>query len=101
MSDMLDRLLQTERNAAEMVTSAEVEANRRKAEARAEAQRRHAAALKEKKTEIEMVVAEEKERADRERRQKNQEYRAKLAAHRIDRERFFRFVADLIEKGWQ
>jgi vacuolar-type H+-ATPase subunit H len=101
MSDMLDRLLQTERNATEMVASAEAEANRRKTETRAEAQRRHVAALKEKTEEVGKAVAQESENADRERREKNQEYRDRLAAHRIDRERFFRFVTDLIEKGWK
>ena len=99
MSDMLDKLLHTEKSATEMVSSAEAEANRRKTETRAEAQKRHAAVLKEKAEETEKVVTAEKERAAREREQKNAEYRAKLAAHPADRESFFRLVAELIEKG--
>ena len=98
MSDMLDKLLQTERSAAEMVSSAEAEANKRKAEARAEAQKRHAALLEEKAAEGERAVAAEKERAARERREKNEEYRAKLSANRVDREGFFRLITELIEK---
>ncbi|MGA2764120.1 MAG: hypothetical protein ABSG17_12205 [Spirochaetia bacterium] len=99
MSDMLDKLLHTEKSAAEMVSSAEAEANRRKAQTRTEAQKRHAAVLKEKAEETEKVVTAEKERAGREREQKNAEYRAKLAARPADRESFFRLVAELIEKG--
>ncbi len=98
MSDMLDKLLQTERNAAEMVSSAEAEANRRKSEARAEAQKRHAALLKEKAAEAERAIAAEKELAAKERKKKDDEYRATLSAHRADRDSFARLVAGLTEK---
>jgi regulator of protease activity HflC (stomatin/prohibitin superfamily) len=101
MSDMLDRLLQTERNAAEMVSSAEAEANRRKAETRGEAQKRHAAALKEKAADVDRAVTAEKERAVRERQEKNEEYRTKIASHHVDREGFFPFLSKLIGKGGQ
>jgi vacuolar-type H+-ATPase subunit H len=99
MSDMLDKLLQTEKSAAEMVSSAETEGNRRKSEARAEAQKRHAELLKEKAAQAENAVVAEKDRAVRERREKNEEYRAKLSAHPVDHEGFFRLIAQLIEKG--
>ncbi|GEM_PF-2971928 len=98
MSDMLDKLLKTERTAAELVSSAEAEANRRKTEVRAEAQKQHAASLKGKAAEAESAVAAEKERAAQERRQKNEEYRAKLSAQPVDREGFFRLIKQLIEK---
>ncbi len=98
MSDMLDKLLLTEKSAAEIVSAAEAEANRRKSEARAEAQRHHAAVLKEKAAEAEAAVSAEKERAAKERRDKNADYRARLAAHPVDREAFSRRVADLIAK---
>jgi hypothetical protein len=95
---MLDRLLKTEKSAAEMVSSAEGEANRRKSETRAEAQKRHDTLLKEKAAEAEGAVGAEKEKAARERREKNEEYRAKLAARALDREKFFQLVAELTEK---
>ncbi len=98
MSDTLDKLLLTEKNAAQMVSSAEAEANRRKSEARAEAQKRHAAVLKEKAASAEKAVSEEKESAVRERRDKNAEYRSKLAAHPVNRDAFFRSVSGLVEK---
>jgi len=98
MSDMLDKLLQTERSAAEMVSSAEAEGNRRKAEARAEAQKRHAALLKAKAEEAERAVEAERERAALSRREKNDEYRAKLSSLSLDRERFFHLIAELTEK---
>ncbi|HUI69700.1 MAG TPA: hypothetical protein VL354_04210 [Spirochaetia bacterium] len=99
MSDMLDKLLQTEKSAAEMVSSAEAEGNRRKAEARAEAQKRHAALLKAKAEEVERVVEAERERAVVTRRDKNEEYRAKLSARPLDRDRFSRLIAELTEKN--
>ncbi len=98
MSDMLDKLLQTERSAAEMVSSAEAEGNRRKAETRAEVQKRHSALLSEKAAEAERAVSAEKERTAKERQEKNQEYRAKLAAHPLDREGFVRKITEVIEK---
>jgi vacuolar-type H+-ATPase subunit H len=98
MSDMLDKLLKTEKSAAEMVSSAEAEANKRKSEARAEGQKRYAALLKEKAAETERAVTAEKERAAQERRKKNEEYRAGLSAHSVDREGFSRLVAELTEK---
>lgn len=98
MSDMLDKLLQTEKSAAEMVSSAEAEGNRRKADTRAEAQKRHAALLKEKAGEVERALEAERERAVVTRREKNEEYRAKLSSRPLDRERFFRLVAELTEK---
>ncbi len=94
---MLDKLLLTEKNAAQLVSSAEAEANRRKSEARAEAQKRHAAVLKGKAAEAEKALSEEKERAVKERSDKNAEYRKKLAAHPVDRDAFFRCVSRLIE----
>ncbi|MGA2612560.1 MAG: hypothetical protein ABSG38_03800 [Spirochaetia bacterium] len=81
-----------------MVSSAEAEANKRKAEARAEAQKRHSALLSEKAAEGERAVSAEKERAAKERREKNEEYRVKLSANRVDREGFFRKLTELIEK---
>ncbi len=98
MSDMLDKLLQTEKSAAEMVSSAEAEANRRKSEARAEAQKRSAAVLKEKAAEAERAVTQAKEQAVRERQEKNQQYRAKLVSHPVDRDAFNRLVSELTEK---
>ncbi len=97
MSDLLDKLLLTEKSAAQMVSSAEAEANRRKSEARAEAQKRHAAVLKDKAAESEKAVSEEKERTVTERREKNADYRARLAGHPVDRDAFFRVVSGLIE----
>ncbi|HTP57576.1 MAG TPA: hypothetical protein VMM82_01590 [Spirochaetia bacterium] len=98
MSDMLDKLLQTERSAAELVSSAEAEANRRKSEARAEAQKRHAALLKEKAVEAERAVQQAKEHAAAERKEKNEQYRAKLAVHATDREGFERLVSELTDR---
>jgi len=98
MSDMLDKLLQTERSAAELVSSAEAEANRRKAEARAEAQKRHAALVKEKAVEADHAVQEAKEHAAAERKEHGEKYRAKLAAHAVDRDSFARLVSELTDK---
>jgi len=97
MSDMLDKLLQTERSAAELVSSAEAEANRRKSETRAEAQKRHAALLKETAVEAEHAVQQAREQAAAERKEKNQTYRARLAAHAFDRDGFERLVSELTE----
>ena len=98
MSDMLDKLLQTEKNAAEMVSSAEAQANRKKSEARAEAQKTHAAVLKEKAADAERAVTDAREQAARERQEKNAEYRAKLAARAVDRDSFFLLVSELTEQ---
>ena len=99
MSDMLDKLIHTEKSASEMVSSAETEANRRKTETRAAAQKEHALVLKQKAAEVESEAEAEKERAAKERKDKNQEFRSRLADHGEDRSGFFRLLAELIEKG--
>lgn len=48
MSDMLEKLIGVEKSAAALLTEAEAEANRRRADARAEAQKKHVELLKEK-----------------------------------------------------
>lgn len=99
MSDMLDKLLGVEKTAAEIVAAAEIEADARKARARAEGQKRHAELLKEKAAEAERAVEAQRESAARERRQKNEAYRAELARRSENRPELVRTVTKFLSKG--
>lgn len=99
MSDMLEKLLGVEKSAAALLTEAEAEADRRKADARAEAQKRHAELLKEKTREGDAAVAGEKERIAAERERLLEEYRKELAGMSRDHEAFARAALTFIEKG--
>ena len=99
MSDILEKLLGVEKDAAVLVAEAEAEAGRRKAAARVEAEERCAEALRRKAAELEKRIAAERERIAAERDEKNRSYRESIAAHPLDRAAFARVVMDFIEKG--
>jgi len=99
MSDMLEKLLGVEKNAARLLAEAEAEAARRKASARAEAQKRHAELLKQKTQEADTAVAEEKTRIAAERERLIAEYRDGLARTPKDLEAFSRAARAFIQKG--
>ncbi len=99
MSDMLEKLLAVEKNAARLLTEAEAEANRRKVEARAEAQKKHAELLREKTLEGDAAVAAEKERIAAEREALIRAYKEELAGMPKNREAFARAAISFIEKG--
>jgi vacuolar-type H+-ATPase subunit H len=99
MSDILEKLLGVEKDAAVLVTDAEAEANRRKAAARAEAQKLSAEALKEQAVRSEQQVAAEKKLIAAERDEKNRAYRQSIAARPLDSSALRRAVTEFIEKG--
>jgi vacuolar-type H+-ATPase subunit H len=99
MSDILEKLLGVEKDAAVLVTDAEAEANRRKAAARAEAQKLSAEALKEQAVRSEQRVAAEKKLIAAERDEKNRAYRQSIAARPLDSSALRRAVTEFIEKG--
>jgi vacuolar-type H+-ATPase subunit H len=99
MSDMLEKLLGAEKNAAALIAEAEAEAQRRKAAARADAQKRHAELLKEKSAEEERALAAESASLAAERERQITKYRERLAGLPQDRAAFARAVLAFIEKG--
>ena len=99
MSDMLEKLLDVEKNAARLLAEAEAEAGRRKADARAEAQKRHAEILKEKTREGDAAVDAEKARIAAERQRLVRAYKDKLAGMPRNFERFSRAALAFVEKG--
>ncbi len=99
MSDILEKLLGVEKNAADLVSAAEAEATRRKTQARADAQKQHAALLKEKAESLSRTLAAEKDRLKAERAEKSRESRQKLLARPLDNKEFTRVALMCIEKG--
>jgi len=99
MSDMLEKLIGVEKSAAALLTEAEAEANRRRADARAEAQKKHAELLKEKTLEGDAAAAAESQRISDERERLIQEYKEKLAGMPRNLEAFSRAALAFIEKG--
>jgi vacuolar-type H+-ATPase subunit H len=99
MSDILEKLLGVEKNAAAIVAEAEAEAHRRMAQARGETQKRSAETLKKKTTEGDEAVAAERSRIAAERERQNKEYREKMTRHSLDTAAFSHAVFTFIEKG--
>ncbi|MGA2977184.1 MAG: hypothetical protein ABSF77_17900 [Spirochaetia bacterium] len=99
MSDMLEKLLGVEKNAAGLVSEAEAEANRRTTQARAEMQKKQAEILKQKALDAEKDVEAERKRLAEERKRKNEEYRESLLRRPVDRAAFTRAALSFIEKG--
>jgi vacuolar-type H+-ATPase subunit H len=99
MSDMLEKLLSVEKNAAALIGEAEAEARRRTAAARVEAQKKHAEVLKGKAAEAEQALEAARKDSAAERERKNTEYRQSLSIKSLDKEAFSRAVLGFFEKG--
>ena len=99
MSDMLEKLLSVEKQAAALLADAEAEANRRTAHARAEIQAKHAELLKTRAVETDKIVEAEREAIAAERAKKNAEYRAGLERKTADTASFDRAATAFLEKG--
>lgn len=99
MSDMLERLLGVEKNAAALLAEAETEAARRKADARAGAQKKHAELLKEKTQEGDAAVAAEKARIVAEKARLIAAYKEKLAGLPLNPAAFSRAALGFVQKG--
>lgn len=99
MSDMLQKLLAVEKDAARLVAEAEAEAVRRTAEARADVHRKHSDALKSMAAGADAAVGAERERLSAERVRKNGEFREELARRRPDTAAFQRAIEEFLERG--
>jgi vacuolar-type H+-ATPase subunit H len=99
MSDMLEKLLGAEKNAAVLLEDAETEAARRKADARAEARKKHAELLKEKTREGDAAIAAEKARIAAEKVRLIGAYKEKLAGLHRDPAAFSRAALAFVKKG--
>ena len=99
MSDMLEKLLSVEKNAAALITEAEAEARRRTSAARAEAQKKHAELMKSKALAADKAVEEARAACAAERERKNAEYRQSLTRKPVHRDAFSAEVLAFIEKG--
>jgi hypothetical protein len=99
MSDILEKLLGVEKQAASLVSDAEEEANRRTTQVRVECQRRHAEALKQKALEVDKQLQAEKARLADERAAKIHAYREELARRTPDAAAFARAARSFMVKG--
>lgn len=99
MSDILEKLLGVEKSAGLLVSQAEAEAARRKAEAQAEVEKLSAGALKDQAVRADARIVAERAAIVAEREQKNSTYRESLAARAQNTEALRRLVAEFVEKG--
>jgi F0F1-type ATP synthase membrane subunit b/b' len=99
MSDMLEKLLGVEKNAAALLSEAEAEAARRKADARAGAQKKHAELVKGKTQEGDAAVAAEKVRIAAEKERLVGAYKERLAGLPRNLEAFSRAALAFVQKG--
>ena len=99
MSDILEKLLGVEKSAGLLVSQAEAEAARRKAEAQAEVEKLSAGALKDQAVRADARIAAERAAIAAEREQKNGTYRESLAARAQNTEALRLLVAEFVEKG--
>jgi len=99
MSDILEKLLGVEKSAGLLVSQAEAEAARRKAEAQAEVEKLSAGALKDQAVRADARIVAERAAIAAEREQKNSTYRESLAARAQNTEALRRLVAEFVEKG--
>ncbi len=97
MSDILDKLLGVEKNAAVLVTEAEAEANRRKTAARMDANSRYTARLAEKTAELDSALEGARKGLTREKEEKNRAYAESLRKHAVDPAAFRREFLSGIE----
>ena len=99
MSDMLEKLLGVEKNAASLIGEAETESRRRTSAARVDAQKKHAELLKGSASEADRAVEAARKESAAERERKNAEYRQSLSRAAVDRAAFSRAVLGFFEKG--
>jgi vacuolar-type H+-ATPase subunit H len=99
MSDMLEKILGVEKNAAVLITEAEAEASHRLAQARADSQKTAVQLMKSKAAEGESALEAERARVAAERERENKAFREKLARHPADTAAFSRAVFAFMEKG--
>jgi F0F1-type ATP synthase membrane subunit b/b' len=98
MSDILDKLLGVEKNASNLTTEAEAEANKRKTRARVEAQKEYTEGLARKAREIDGRLEKTREDLKTERERKNLEYSEGLKKSPQDSGAFRRALVSFISE---